>query len=134
MGTTWKWETIDDGDGRQTLVDGVNFTSLPKGQWLDHYWSTAQTSRCSNNCPMPLWEFWQTHPFKLTWQVHSTETLSKIFFSVSADQPGSDLRLWTDLRNGSVVTGVGWQPNLNASGLYICDVRGATKPFSIVAG
>jgi hypothetical protein len=133
MGTLWYWQTEDPGNGKQQLVAGVSPVPLQKGQWFDHYWGDAQTSRCSNNCPMPFWGFWNTLPYALEWHLTTDEDAANITFSVAADEPGSDLTLWTGQSHKSIAGVAPWSPSLQARGLYICNVRGATKPFSIVA-
>ncbi len=134
MGKVWVWEMYDvNGDGKEELVAGVNFEPLPKGQWFEHYWGEAQHSRASNNCPMPEWEWWNQLPGGVQWKVISDEDISRITFSVACDLPGSDMTVWTNLKDGTYSEIPHIVPNyLSARGMYVCDVRGATRPFTIV--
>jgi hypothetical protein len=130
MAVFWSW--IHDPN---VPASGVNYRPLPKGLWDGHDWD-EQHHRCSNNVPMPNQAFWQdVYPIK--WTVTSLyDDVSRITFEVEIDQPGSDRTEWINQSNGSVAnqanrtTALG--PNLYARGIYISNVSGATRPFTIV--
>lgn len=125
--TLWSW--IHDPAIPRS---GVNNKPLPKGDWGDQYWPEAQTSRCSNNYPLANPQI--PEPFGPTWVVtSSTDPVGQITFDVAVDQSGSDLTIWKNQKNGGAAGQLTQEPHKDARGLYICNVHGATGPFSIVA-
>jgi hypothetical protein len=140
--------TEDDALGTHVFVGGPTDTDeplatwltnegpLPKGIWDGTNWPEAQKSRASNNrLVIPPGGANSTLQFAISGTRDNPE---QITFNLSVDRAGSDPTCWAGLKNNSIVAvGPMLQQlkltlrDVNARGLYIREVKGATQPFQV---
>ena len=125
-------------DASNLVAWRTNDRPLPKGVWDGENWSEAQHSRASND---KILDPPSVDSSVLRFVVSgTTDNVDAISFNIAIDRPGGDLTCWKGLGNGSV-EGLGpviQQHNLtlakaNERGFYVCEVKGATQPFTVTA-
>lgn len=115
----------------------TNDGPLPKGVWDGKQWD-KQHSRASNDKLIePPHGSSASIRFVI---IGTTDNVDEISFNVAIDRAGSDKTCWKDVVNSSIESlGTALEEvhltlaEANQRGFYICEVKGATQPFDVVA-